>query len=160
MTKNTEVLFRIREISEAVALTHQAFLVDISLRGQKDSQVLEIFVDTATGITADGCAEISRDLSVRLDHENLIPGRYELRVSSPGLDRPLKLRQQYGKNVGRDLTVRYKAGEQIQTVTGQLTKVDADNIVLLLRSTEEVITIPFETIQESRVKIDFRSASR
>lgn len=158
--KNAEVLTRIRQISEAVALTHQAFLVDIKLRGQKDSQVLEVFVDTTTGITADGCAEISRDLSVRLDHENLIPGRYELRVSSPGLDRPLKLRQQYVKNVGRDLTVRYKAGEQTQTVTGQLTKVDADSIVLLLRSTEEVITIPFEDIQESRVKIDFRSASR
>jgi len=133
---------------------HGAFLVDLSLRGERHSKVLEAFVDTDAGITADGCAAISRDLSTRLDHENLIQGRYNLVVSSPGLDRPLKQFRQYPKNVGRNLKVRYRSAEEVRTVVGRLVEVREENIGLEERGKEEIL-IPLDSILESKVEIEF-----
>jgi ribosome maturation factor RimP len=149
-----EVSPRIRQLSEEVAHAHQAFLVDLIMRGEGHSKVLEVFVDTDAGITADGCAVISRDLSSHIDHENLIQGRYSLVVSSPGLDRPLKLVRQYRKNVGRNLKVRYRSAEEVRTIVGRLVEIREDNIGLEERDKGQVF-IPLESIVESRVEIEF-----
>jgi ribosome maturation factor RimP len=149
-----EVSERIRQVSEEVASAHEAFLVDLCIRGERHSKVLEVYVDTDTGITADGCAAISRELSTRLDHENLIQGRYSLVVSSPGLDRPLKLFRQYRKNLGRNLKVRYRAAEEVRTVIGRLVEIRDENIGLEERGKEEIL-IPLGNIVESRVEIEF-----
>jgi len=157
LLRNSAVLSRVQEISEDVAGDHDAFVVDVCLRGQRDSQVLEVFVDTDRGITADECARISRDLSYRLDQESLIAGRYNLVVSSPGLDRPLKFRRQYGRNIGRKLEVRYHVGSDVKTLTGTLIRVEEDAITLAASGSMEDITIPFQSIQESKVEIEFRT---
>jgi ribosome maturation factor RimP len=149
-----EVSSRIRQLSEEVAQEHQAFLVDLAIRGEGPSKVLELFVDTDAGITADGCAAISRDLSARLDHESLIQGRYNLVVSSPGLDRPLKLFRQYRKNLGRNLKVRYRSAEEVKTIVGRLVEIREENIGLEGKGKEQIV-IPLDSIVESRVEIEF-----
>ena len=156
----TDILPRIRQISEEVAETHQAFVVDLSLRGGRQSKVLELFVDTDSGITADGCASISRDLSSRLDHENVVQGRYNLVVSSPGLDRPLKLLRQYQKNIGRSLRVRYKRAGEVRTTVGTLVELREDRIVLKERGNPVETLVPLDEIQESKVEIEFGRALR
>jgi ribosome maturation factor RimP len=50
-------------------------------------RVLRIFIDSPEGVTIDQCAEFSRHASVLLDVEDIVPGAYNLEVSSPGLDR-------------------------------------------------------------------------
>jgi ribosome maturation factor RimP len=149
-----EVSSRIRQLAEEVAHEHEAFLVELIIRGEVNSKVLEVFVDTDVGITADGCAAISRDLSVQLDHENLVQGRYNLVVSSPGLDRPLKLFRQYRKNLGRNLKVRYRAAEEVKTVVGRLVEIHEEDIGLEERGKEQIL-IPLGSIVESKVEIEF-----
>jgi ribosome maturation factor RimP len=50
-------------------------------------RVVRIFIDSPQGVTIDTCAAFSRQASVLLDVEDIIPGAYNLEVSSPGLDR-------------------------------------------------------------------------
>lgn len=57
-------------------------LVDIEMR--YPIKVLRVFVDKPGGITLDDCVKISKELSTRLDVEDLIKTRYTLEVSSPG----------------------------------------------------------------------------
>ena len=154
-----EVSPRIRQLSEEVALAHEAFLVDLIMRGGGQGKVLELFVDTDAGITADGCAAISRDLSAQLDHENLIQGRYNLVVSSPGLDRPLKLLRQYRKNVGRNLRVRYRSAEEVRTIVGRLVEIREEGIGLEEKGKAPTF-IPLESIVESKVEIVFGHPSK
>jgi ribosome maturation factor RimP len=148
-----EVSPRIRQLSEEVVRAHEAFLVDLSLRGERQGRVLEVFVDTDAGITADGCAAISRDLSTWLDRENLMQGRYNLVVSSPGLDRPLKLFRQYRKNIGRNMKVRYHSEQEVRTVVGRLVEVCEDCIGLEERDRERIV-IRLDDIVESKVEIE------
>ena len=153
-------LSRIRELTEAVTSGHEAFVVDLRLRGELHNQVLEIFVDTDSGITADGCAAISRDLSVRLDHDNIFPGRYQLVVSSPDLERPLRLPRQYRKNLGRNLRVRFRSPEKVKTIVGRLIQVTEEGIVLEEKGTREGLPLPFDVIAESKVEIDWGPPSK
>lgn len=78
------------------------YLVDIKL---SSGNKLEVFIDCDSGLTLEKCQQISRYLEAAIDEENLLEGNYSLDVSSPGLDRPLKLIRQYHKNIGRQLSI-------------------------------------------------------
>lgn len=60
----------------------------IEMLGGQGRHVVRIYLDAEDGVTVDQCARFSRDLSVVLDVEDVVPGSYYLEVSSPGLDRP------------------------------------------------------------------------
>ncbi len=58
-------------------------------------------VEHLSGITHEDCAEFSRDFSVLLDMEDLVPGaEYTLEVSSPGLDRKLSKPEEFQRFAG------------------------------------------------------------
>ncbi len=65
-------------------------LVDLEYQREQNGWVLRFFLDKEGGITLDNCAEASREISTLLDVEDLVPTAYNLEVSSPGLERPLK----------------------------------------------------------------------
>ncbi|MCX6137439.1 MAG: ribosome maturation factor RimP [Ignavibacteriales bacterium] len=110
--ENTEEL--VRPILEAMG----AYLVEVTIRGERGTKILEVFADTDTGISADELTQISRALSAELDRVDPIPGKYRLEVSSPGLGRPLKLPRQYLRNIGRHVAVTYMTKEGAATLEG------------------------------------------
>jgi ribosome maturation factor RimP len=58
------------------------------------------------GVTLDDCANFSRIVSAALDVEDPLDGAYELVVSSPGLDRPLRTPAHYQRYVGKRVRVK------------------------------------------------------
>ena len=68
--------------------------------------LLRVFIDTPRGITVDDCARVSNHLSRALVVEGIDYERLE--VSSPGLDRPLKRLEDYGRFAGRKASVRLR----------------------------------------------------
>ncbi|WP_291320954.1 ribosome maturation factor RimP [Desulfonatronospira sp.] len=61
--------------------------VDLAPGTGRQRGILRVFVDSPGGVTIDQCVQLSRQLSAALDVEDLIPGSYNLEVSSPGLYR-------------------------------------------------------------------------
>ncbi len=120
----------VREQAEPIIEGYNAYLVDCIVRGERGTRVVEVFIDSDTGITTELCASISRDLGTQLDANDIIPGRYRLEVSSPGLDRPLKLYRQYLKNIGRTLKVKYTIDGTTVIATGKLKAVTEQSIVV------------------------------
>lgn len=90
------------------------FLVDVTVStGNK----IAVYMDSLKGVTLDECIQVSRFLESKLDRE---VEDFELEVSSPGLDKPLKLPVQYEKNLGRMLDVVKTDGSKI---SGKLAEV-------------------------------------
>ena len=121
---------KIREFLLQIVEENGAFLVEVVMRGERTSKVIEVYVDADRGISIDECSAISRSLSEKLDEADLIPGRYRLDVSSPGLERPLKLERQYTNNIGRMCKVKYSAAGKNVIQEGRLEKVEKDNITI------------------------------
>ncbi|MEN0050494.1 MAG: ribosome assembly cofactor RimP [Bacteroidota bacterium] len=136
------------------------FLVEIKVHG---SHKLDVFIDSDEGITFKTCQQVSRHLEAVLDEELWLGEKYTLEVSSPGVSRPLKLKRQYPKNIGRKLEVKQKEGGKEE---GKLVAVQEDRIVLekrvkikegkKKRNELVAIEIPFDEIVQTKVKISFK----
>lgn len=70
------------------------------------SSTLRVYIDHARGVTLDDCTAVSHQLSGVLDVEDPLPGKYDLEVSSPGLDRPLVFAEHYQRFIGQRIKVR------------------------------------------------------
>ena len=102
---------------------------------------IEIFADGKTNITIDECAQISKHIHHFLEENNLMSDNLSLDVSSPGMDEPLKVPQQFQKQLNKKVDVVLKNGLKI---TGELISADESGIVI-----KEIIIIKkTETIEE------------
>ncbi|PIU45253.1 MAG: ribosome maturation factor RimP [Ignavibacteriales bacterium CG07_land_8_20_14_0_80_59_12] len=143
-------VLKIRELVEPAVEEAGAFLVDLVLRGEPRSAVLEMCVDTEAGITVDRCADISRRIAPLLQSGLMSVGPGRIQVSSPGLDRPLKFARQYPRNIGRLVHVRYREGSVVTEAAGRLTAYDALHIAV--QTSKGLVEIPFDSIVETKVQ--------
>lgn len=142
---------RVRAVTEEVLQGSPLFLVDLQIRGNKGSRVVEIFVDSDEGIDVEELARVSREVGFVLDTDEVIAGRYSLNVSSPGVDRPLTLPRQFRKNVGRRMRVRYRSSDGgVQEGEGDLEAVTEDGIALRISPSKQV-ALAYGEVIEARV---------
>jgi ribosome maturation factor RimP len=146
----SEQIGKISEAAESALRLFDGYVVDIVVRGERGSTIVQVFIDTDQGITADQCALVSRHLSLELDRTNLIAGRYRIEVSSPGLDRPIKLARQFKKNIGRQVKVVTRLDNGGAAVSGILQDVSALSLTLLTQN-EETLFFPLDGIEEAFV---------
>jgi len=90
---------KIKELIEARIEDTDLFVVDIKIASGNKITVL---LDGFNGVGINDCVSVSRDVESNLDREQ---GDFELYVSSAGLDMPLKVKQQYKKNMGRAVKI-------------------------------------------------------
>src|SRR6202521_870054 len=119
----------IRELLEPT-LNHMGYeLYSLEQSGQS-GRVLRISIDHIEPITIEDCERVSRVAGPLVDHSNLIDGPYNLEVSSPGAERPLRGHQDYERFNGRRVNIRYRSGDTDTVVEGQLVAVDGAGIAV------------------------------
>lgn len=111
-------------------------VVDIKYSKRGRRWFLQVFVDKESGIGVSDCAVLSEYISYELDrHPDLLDHSYQLEVSSPGLDRPLKTEDDFKKFRGRLIKInlytpldnyRSWVGRIMQFENGKLTFEDND----------------------------------
>ncbi len=143
-----EIKRKIEGLLGPVLVSCGAFLVDVQVRNERGGKLVQLFVDTDRGITIEQCSEISRELLREFDEQRFLEGNYRLEVSSPGIDRPLKLLRQYTKNIGRRFRVKYSSQGEQKTASVQLLSV-VDEVLTFQAENGEALMIPFPQIVES-----------
>ncbi|MBN1464255.1 ribosome maturation factor RimP [candidate division KSB1 bacterium] len=114
---------------------------------------IRLFVWQEGGISLDRCADISRQISDLLDRKDLISSSYILQVSSPGLDRPLKNRRDFARQIGQTVKVTAKDEEKTKTMQGCVKSV-SDTAVTLTAEDEE-FDVELDKIVTAKVLVDF-----
>src|SRR5260370_25370491 len=89
-----------------------------------------VSIDKVEPITIEDCSRVSRIIGPMLDNASLIPGPYDLEVSSPGAERPLRGKDDYARFNGKRVNVRYRTGQTETAVEGQLVAVDGAGIAV------------------------------
>jgi ribosome maturation factor RimP len=100
-----EAFNKIKALAETLLQEEKMELADMELLREGRGWVLRLYIDKPGGITLDDCASVSRQFGDQLEVEGLIPFRYTLEVSSPGLDRPLKQDQDFLRHIGNQIQV-------------------------------------------------------
>ncbi|EFU68088.1 MAG: ribosome maturation factor RimP [Aggregatibacter segnis] len=115
---------------------------------------VRLFIDKEGGVTVDDCADVSRQVSAVLDVEDPIADKYNLEVSSPGLDRPLFTLAQYTRYVGQEIVVHLRIPvADRRKWQGELAKIENDMITLIVDKQEQVLA--FGNIQKANVVAKF-----
>jgi ribosome maturation factor RimP len=147
-------------IARPILVSKHLELVDIEyIRMGKDA-VLRLFLDKEGGIALDDCADVSHELSVILDIEEIITCNYTLEVSSPGLDRPLKKPEDYLRYVGRLIKVRTydqfldDSGNKRKTFLGTLDGLVDGSIRMTLKE-GQTASIPLERVAKAHLEFEF-----
>lgn len=139
---------KLEDLAGTVANAKDAFVVGVEGRKEGARRLIRVLVDTDEGISIAQCAEISRDLGSALDEQNIINEPYELEVSSPGIEKPLKFLRQYRKNIGRKFKVEYSSGGERRTLIGTLKEINGETLVFDAVKLGSV-SIEFSNILES-----------
>lgn len=128
----------------------------------KPGNNIQLELDSPNGLSISDCIDFSRQIEHNLDRE---AEDFELHVSSPGLDKPLRVFQQYQKNIGRDIKVVLLDDKKVE---GKLEEVNESEIKLTYTLTEKIEgkkkklkkiveeIIPFTNIKETTIIISFK----
>jgi len=147
---------KIKQLAEEViSRDPDSFLVDVKL---KPGNNIQVFADADAGLPLSRCIAYNKALYKLIEEATLFnEGDFELEVSSPGLEEPLKLNRQYQKNIGRLVEVVLKDGRKI---TGKLLSAMDEIVVEETKGKgkkQEVLkhTLLFDDIKSTKIQIVF-----
>ena len=139
----------IQGIVEEFIKENGLFLVAVKVSGANRITVL---ADTNEGITIDECAALHRHIVNSLDRDK---EDFELQVSSPGLDSPFGVIEQYYKNEGKKVEVIDNEGSKFAGILKNVTAggFELETEVKVKGKSKEVkdVSFNFEQIKSTRV---------
>lgn len=114
--------------------------------------IVRIFIDheqeKKKGISLEDCTKATRAIEPVLEEKEQevgLPGAYDLEVSSPGLDRRLRLKSDFEQELGATVKLKLKKGAGLgSSLRGELFEVDSDAIIVAADGRK--VRVPFESI--------------
>lgn len=135
--------------------------VKIARAGRR--RVLRVIVDADGGVSLDDIAEVSREISARLDAKDAMgDAPYTLEVSSPGVDRPLTQPRHWRRAIGRLVAVPMTGPVHFSqqdsptdpvTQTGRVIDADQERVTLEIDGVQRVVS--YGELGPGRVQIEF-----
>jgi len=123
-----DVATRVHELVAPLVADADVELVEVRFTGGQ----LQVVVDRDGGVDLGALSDVSNRVSRVLDDHDVVPGRYTLEVSSPGLERPLRTPEQFRRFVGATVSVKTRPevpGERRER--GRLESADENGIVVV-----------------------------
>lgn len=140
----------VRPTVESLGLT--LWGVEFTPAGKRS--VLRVFIEHPEGVDIEHCATVSRHLSLVLDVEDVVPGGYNLEVSSPGLDRRFFTLEQAAGYVGSRISVQlFQPLDGRRNFQGVLQAVQEDRITLIVDG--KPVELPWPDVKQARCAPDF-----
>ena len=106
--------------------------------------------DESEAIMIEDCSAVSHQVSALIDVEDPVHGRFNLEVSSPGADRPLRRLQDFQRFVGSLVKIKTVMPlEGQRNFKGRL--LEATEEVVVLGIDAEEISLPMSAIDKARI---------
>lgn len=116
-----------------------------------------IYIDSDSGVSIDQCAEVSRDIGLMLEVEEIIDSAYILEVSSPGLERKFFKPEQMSTYIGRKVDVALVFSiEGRKKFKGILQETDEEGLLLKLEDQEDPVKIEWDRIKKAKLVHEFK----
>jgi ribosome maturation factor RimP len=145
-------LDRITELVEPSLRQLGVELYDAQWDWRGRTPVLRLLIDKPEGVDLDDCARVSNAVSAVLDAYDPIEAAYELEVSSPGAERPLRTEAELRRALGRRVNVRFRHGDGEVVLEGPLLEITEADVVVEAREGRSAVPvrIPREDVLAAR----------
>lgn len=144
------------EALDPIAKEHDMEIVTVELVGSRKAPTIRVYLDCEGGIGFDELSSAQVWVNEIMDELDPFPGAYTLEVSSPGIDRPLRILEHFERFAGEKAQLMLTEPFQGRSKwIGVLDGVDGDAVKLIVDGITE--TIPYDHIKKAHVigTIDF-----
>lgn len=141
------------ELAEPVVLAKGMELVEVEWQRERQGWVLRLYIDKPGGVNLGDCVKVSEVISDLLDAKDLIHHSYHLEVSSPGIERPLRKKEDFKRFAGDKVRITLKnplSGRK--NFTGLLKGLEGEEVILEIDGGE--VRIPYEEIKKAQLKAE------
>ncbi len=153
-----DIIQRIETLATPLIEEEGIELWGIDFRPETGRWVLRLALDRERGVSLDELTRVHRQLGDLLDAHDLIPWRYTLEVSSPGINRSLLRQSHYHRFCGERVRVQTQQEQQGRRVfVGKLKMVEDRHIIVGDEAVGD-IQIPWEDIRKATIEHDFLAA--
>jgi ribosome maturation factor RimP len=149
-------LDEVRDLAQAVTKRRALRLWDVEMAGQPGRSIVRVLVDADGGIDLDTVAEVSEEISRGLDLKDPIDGRYTLEVSSPGVERNLKVSEHFRVSVGQRVVVKTKErlhGDS-HRIEGEIAAAGDEAVTLTVEGAE--VEVPYGAIKSAKTVFEWK----
>jgi ribosome maturation factor RimP len=151
-------LGKFEALAQSAAAANGLGLFDLETRLSGRRWWIRLTLDREDGaVTLADCESVSRHLSVLLDVEDVVPHAFDLEVSSPGVERPLRSLRDFERFRGQRAKVVLGAGGPLagMALEGEIAAVEGEEIVLTVG--EEAKRFPADQVKKAHLLFDFAS---
>lgn len=152
ITKQTE------ELVTPILTSMDLELVDVVYEKEGANFFLRVYIDKAGGVDIEECSKVSEKLSEKLDEADPINEAYFLEVSSPGVERPLKKKEDFEAHVGSYVYIKlFEPINGEKEFTGTIGRFENDIIYLTYKdkTKEKEVEIPFAKVAKAHLAVTF-----
>lgn len=129
----------VRDLVTPIAEGMGLEVVEVLYEKKYDGMNLTVVIDKDGGVTIDDCEALHRAIDEPLDELDPIDCSYTLNVSSPGIDRPLKLPRDYKRNLDKKISVKlYVPQNGKKTFSGVLTSYTDETFTIVTDKGEQL----------------------
>jgi ribosome maturation factor RimP len=134
---------------ELEQLGYELVKLEMPVRGRR--RIIRLFIDRPDkNVTIDDCVQVTKAIGFVLDGEDVIPGPYNLEVSSPGINRSLTKPAHFQRFSGRTARIEHTVENgKKETLIGTI--VESDDETVTLRVAGEVKRIAFVEILKANL---------
>ena len=143
---------RIHDLIEPTIRAMGLVLWACDLRQDGNQALLRVYIDreNGQGVTLEDCTSVSREISGILDVEDPIKNRYQLEISSPGVERTLMTLSHFERYVGSNVKVKLRvANANRRVLLTHIEKVVGDRIFLVVEN--ETMSVTLGEIQKANL---------
>ncbi|MCD6104777.1 MAG: ribosome maturation factor [Thermosipho sp. (in: Bacteria)] len=149
---NKQIIEKVYDLAKNVVKKFNLDLFDVKYYNQSGKWILEIVIDNPYDyVSTVDCEKVSREIEIELDALNIIPKRYYLTVSSPGLDRPLRNLDDFKRFKGHKAKIITIDNKMI---IGQIMDIRGEEIIIILENGNNE-KINFQSIKKANLEIEF-----
>jgi len=130
-------------------------LFDVQYHRAGRRSVLRIFIDKPGGVAIDDCQRASREIETLLEIKEVVPGSYNLEVSSPGINRPMRHEADYVKYAGSKIKVKLTSMILNQKTYVGINRGIVGGALQLEIAPDQLVEIPLTVVAGARLVVDF-----
>jgi ribosome maturation factor RimP len=149
-------LNKVTEIAREACNINNVALYGVESKQVAKGMILLVYITRIGGVTVEDCKKVSRYIGRVLEEIDLIQHRYYLEVSSPGLERDLKLKMHYVSAIGENIKVVFNRNGDSQVIKGILKEVLPDEIIVQYE--EDDLTVKFSDIKKAKTYFNYKKS--
>lgn len=149
------------QIAEPVALELGYEIIEIEIDSSQGYKAVRFYLecqDYKEAIRFEDCAKFSRAIEDLLEVKAIIEGAYNLEVSSPGMDRPLRKKEHFDRFLGQNVKVKmdldFANQNQRKNFIGLL-KARQNEVIQLITEDKQEWNLPLNQMVKAQLVSNF-----